>query len=62
MISGQITYEVGRARIDDLRSQADKSRRARRESDASRRARIERRGHRSRQPLLALGALRLRRA
>jgi len=62
MISSQITYEVGRARIADLRSQADESRRARRESDASRRARIARGGHRSRQPLHALGALRLRRA
>jgi len=63
MISSHITYEVGRARIDDLRSQADEHRRARREAAASRSAaRIGQRPQRSRQPLHALGALRLRRA
>jgi hypothetical protein len=61
MISSHVTYELGRTRIDDLRSRADESRRASRESDAPRRAkRTERR--QSRQPLHAFGALRLRRA
>ena len=63
MISSDVTYAVGRARIDDLRFQADESRRARHAMDGSRpSARIEQRRHRSRQPLHALSALRLRRA
>lgn len=60
MINSHVTYEVGRARIDDLRAQADERRRVRRESDGSRR--IGRRRHPSRQPLRALGMLTLRRA
>ncbi|HEX4280590.1 MAG TPA: hypothetical protein VHZ27_07460 [Solirubrobacteraceae bacterium] len=63
MISSHVTYEVGRARIDDLRSEADESRRGRREPDDSRpAARMERWRHRSRQQRRALGTLRLRRA
>ena len=63
MISSHVTYEVGRARIDDLRSEADERRRARREPDAPRPvARIGERRERSRQSLHALGMLRLRRA
>jgi hypothetical protein len=63
MISSHVTFEVGRARIDDLRSQADETRRARREPGGARGAeRIGQRQHRSRRPLLALGTLRLRRA
>jgi hypothetical protein len=63
MISSHVTYEVGRARIDDLRSQADESRRARREPDGSRLAPgTGQRKHGSREPRRALGTLRLRRA
>jgi hypothetical protein len=60
MISSHVTYEVGRARIDDLRSQADERRRAVREPEAPlQAARVGQRRHRSSQPL---HALRLRRA
>ena len=63
MISTHVTYEVGRARIDDLRFQADERRRARREPDGSRAAaRTQQPRHRGPQPLRALGTLRLRRA
>ncbi len=63
MISSHVMNEVARARIDDLRSQADERRRARREPHDSRpAARIEQRQHPSRQPLRALGMLTLRRA
>jgi len=63
MINSHVTYEVSRARIDDLRSEADERRRARREPEAARPAiRIEQRQQRSRQPLGTLGTLRLRRA
>jgi hypothetical protein len=63
MVSSHVTYDVGRARIDDLRSEADERRRARGEPDAPRPvARIGERRERSRQSLHALGMLRLRRA
>jgi len=63
MISSHVTYQVSRARMDDLRSQADEGRRARRDADASRPAtRSERRQHGGSQPLRALTTLRLRRA
>jgi len=63
MINSDVTYEVGRARIDDLRSEADERRRARREPEAARTAiRIEQRQQRSRQPLRTVVTLRLRRA
>lgn len=63
MLSTHITYEVTRARIGDLRLQADERRRARPEpQNPDRPPRSEHRPHRSGQPLRAFGALRLRRA
>jgi len=60
MISSHVTYEVGRARIEELRLEADERRRARRESDASRSTRRAARGrHLGPRPT---GVLRLRRA
>jgi hypothetical protein len=63
MLSSNISYEVSRTRINDLRSEAGDRRRARTErDDSSRAARAAQRQRPSRQSRRALRVLTLRRA